>query len=235
MNATLYATFAIFGVLSGSFFNILGTKILMSFGALTYAFYAISVYLWGQVDERYSPMAITASALLGLGAACLWGAQGTMTLSYALENQKGLFFGLFWLIFNMGGVIGGFLAMGINMTPDVTPETYFTFCGLMVAGSIFAFFFMLNPARVVKSDGTVVQFEKTSIADGLGELKHVAKLFGNKYMLLLTPLIIQVSTCLLSKMIFANSKVSNNLISSCLCTLGSPTGFMRTNSGALTV
>jgi hypothetical protein len=28
MNATLYATFAIFGVLSGSFFNILGTKII---------------------------------------------------------------------------------------------------------------------------------------------------------------------------------------------------------------
>lgn len=88
MNATLYATFAIFGVLSGSFFNILGTKLLMSFGALTYAFYAISVYLWGQVDDSFAPMAITASALLGLGAACLWGAQGTMTLSYALENQK---------------------------------------------------------------------------------------------------------------------------------------------------
>lgn len=42
MNATLYATFSIFGVLSGSMFNLLGTKILMSFGALTYAFYAIS-------------------------------------------------------------------------------------------------------------------------------------------------------------------------------------------------
>ena len=70
-----------------------GTKILMSFGALTYGFYAISVYLWGQVDDRYAALAILASALLGLGAACLWGAQGTITLSYALENQKGLFFG----------------------------------------------------------------------------------------------------------------------------------------------
>lgn len=74
----------------------------MSFGALTYAFYAISVYLWGQVDESYAAMAVAAAAILGIGAACLWGAQGTMTLSYALENQKGLFFGLFWLIFNMG-------------------------------------------------------------------------------------------------------------------------------------
>eukprot|EP00581_Thalassiosira_minuscula_P019344 CAMPEP_0183713240 /NCGR_PEP_ID=MMETSP0737-20130205/8138_1 /TAXON_ID=385413 /ORGANISM="Thalassiosira miniscula, Strain CCMP1093" /LENGTH=901 /DNA_ID=CAMNT_0025941993 /DNA_START=330 /DNA_END=3035 /DNA_ORIENTATION=- len=196
MNATLYSTFSIFGVLSGSLFNMLGTKILMSFGSLTYAFYAISVYLWG-TDEKYASMAIIAAAILGLGAACLWGAQGTMTLSYALEAQKGLFFGIFWLIFNMGGVMGGFISMGINMAPDeerasaVTPETYFTFCGLMIAGSIFAFFFVISPSRVVKADGSAVQFEQTDAAEGIGELKEIAKLFKNRYMLLLTPLIIQ--------------------------------------------
>lgn len=195
MNATLYATFSIFGILSGSLFNLLGTKILMSFGALTYGFYAISVYLWGQVDDSYAPMAIFASAVLGLGAACLWGAQGTMTLSYALENQKGLFFGVFWLIFNMGGVMGGFISFGINSGESggssVTPETYFTFCGLMGAGAIFAFLFVIKPNRVVKADGSAVEFEKTETAEGLGELREVAKLFTNRYMLLLTPLIIQ--------------------------------------------
>jgi len=169
----------------------------MSFGALTYGFYAISVYLWGQVDDSYAGMAILASAILGLGAACLWGAQGTMTLSYALENQKGLFFGLFWLIFNMGGVMGGFISFGLNSGPveerasAVTPETYFTFCGLMVAGSVFAFFFVIRPSSVVKANGTAVKFEKTDTAEGIGELKEVAKLFTNRYMLLLTPLIIQ--------------------------------------------
>jgi hypothetical protein len=88
MNATLYATFSIFGVLSGSLFNLLGTKILMSFGALTYAFYAISVYLWGQVDDSYAPMAVAAAAILGIGAACLWGAQGKLIswLAFALEQ-----------------------------------------------------------------------------------------------------------------------------------------------------
>lgn len=87
--------------------------------------------------------------------------------------------------------------MGINLSPDeeratsVTPETYFTFCGLMVAGSVFAFFFVLKPSRVIKADGTAVQFEQTDASEGFGELKQVARLFGNKYMLLLTPLIIQ--------------------------------------------
>jgi MFS family permease len=256
MNATLYATFSIFGVLSGSLFNLLGTKILMSFGALTYAFYAISVYLWGQVDASYAPMAVAAAAILGIGAACLWGAQGTMTLSYALENQKGLFFGIFWLIFNMvsyllttcrfdsnyiyqvlhfgifwlifkGGVMGGFISMGINMSPDetratsVTPETYFTFCGLMIAGSVFAFIFVLKPSRVVKADGTLVEFEQTDVAEGLGELKHVASLFGNKTMLLLTPLIIQVR-CMLHLLLFSCSMLTETFT-----TCHSQIGFMH--------
>ena len=66
-----------------------------------------------------------------------------MTLAYALEKEKGGFFGLFWFIFNLGGVIGGFITLGINLHHDdgatsIHPSTYFTFCGLMVFGAIFA-------------------------------------------------------------------------------------------------
>eukprot|EP00571_Detonula_confervacea_P016463 CAMPEP_0172304906 /NCGR_PEP_ID=MMETSP1058-20130122/6264_1 /TAXON_ID=83371 /ORGANISM="Detonula confervacea, Strain CCMP 353" /LENGTH=481 /DNA_ID=CAMNT_0013016313 /DNA_START=328 /DNA_END=1773 /DNA_ORIENTATION=- len=196
MNATLYASFAVFGCLSGWFFNQFGPKILMSFGALTYSFYAISVYLWGQVDDKFAPMAIVASAILGLGAACLWGAQGTMTLSYALENQKGSFFGIFWFIFNLGGVIGGLIALGLNLNPDdegqaVNPATYFTFCALMGAGAVFASVFVIRPSRVIKADGTAVVFEESTASNTREELKEIGKLFANKHMLLLTPLIIQ--------------------------------------------
>ena len=45
MNATLYATFAFFGCLSGFLFNTLGARTLMSFGSLTYAFYCESPLL----------------------------------------------------------------------------------------------------------------------------------------------------------------------------------------------
>jgi len=93
--------------------------------------------------------------------------------------------------------MGGFITLGVNSGPaderasSVTPSTYFTFCVLMVAGSVFAFFFVIRPSSVVKADGSPVEFEKTESAEGLGELKEVAKLFTNRYMLLLTPLIIQ--------------------------------------------
>lgn len=66
-----------------------------------------------------------------------------MTLSYALEKEKGGFFGMFWFIFNLGGVIGGLITLGINLHQDegatsIHPSTYFTFCGLMVFGAIVA-------------------------------------------------------------------------------------------------
>lgn len=88
--------------------------------------------------------------------------------------------------------------MGLNSGPEderasaISPETYFTFCALMAGGAVFAFFFVIRPSRVVKSDGSAVVFEKTDAAEGgIGELKEIANLFTNKYMLLLTPLIIQ--------------------------------------------
>lgn len=97
----------------------------------------------------------------------------------------------------MGGVMGGFIAWGVNSGPaeerasSVTPGTYFTFCAMMAGGALFAFFFIIKPGRVVKEDGSAVVFEKTDTKEGMGELREVAKLFTNKTMLLLTPLIIQ--------------------------------------------
>merc|ERR1712241_1011840 len=80
MNVALYATFAVFGVFGGLLFNLLGNRILLCFGGLTYIGYSFSVYLWG-TDESFAGVAIFSAALLGLGAACLWTAQGAVTVS----------------------------------------------------------------------------------------------------------------------------------------------------------
>jgi drug/metabolite transporter (DMT)-like permease len=53
---------------------------------------------------------IFAGALLGVCAALLWTAQGTIMISYPLEEEKGKFFAWFWGIFNMGSVIGSLVS-----------------------------------------------------------------------------------------------------------------------------
>ncbi|KNC85950.1 hypothetical protein SARC_01896 [Sphaeroforma arctica JP610] len=113
MNAILYACFTLTGLFSGSLFNLLGNKILMAFGGSTYAMYAIAVYLWGH-DDSFAPLGLTTAGLLGVGAGCLWTAQGVMTLTYSTKEKKGLFTAIFWAIFNLGGVFGGLLTFAIG-------------------------------------------------------------------------------------------------------------------------
>lgn len=193
MNACLYGTFAICGCLGGFFFNLVGPRPLLGFGALTYAGYCVGVYLWGQVDESLSWLAILTATLLGVGAGFLWTAQGAIMMSYPTEKEKGHFVSSFWIIFNLGGFLGGLITLGTEYNQDngatgLNSASYFVFIGIMVLGSICAFLFIAAPHSVLRSNNKRVQFEVAG--DIRAELCKVFALFCDKNMLLLTPLII---------------------------------------------
>lgn len=57
---------------------------------------------------------IAAGAILGICAGLLWTAQGSLMLAYPTEGQKGKFIGIFWAIFNLGGVVGASVSLGQN-------------------------------------------------------------------------------------------------------------------------
>lgn len=187
-NVALYSCFAIVGLFAGALFNILGPKILMFSGGITYAFYAICQYLAGQ-SSSYNSLAIFSGALLGCGAGLLWTAQGAIMMAYPTEKRKGTYISIFWIIFNLGGFIGGLITFGLNYNTvggNANPATYFTFCALMIIGSLMAFFLLAKPYDVIKEDGTSVEFQK---AQGpIYEISNILQLFTNKYMLLLLPL-----------------------------------------------
>lgn len=58
---------------------------------------------------------IAAGAILGICAGLLWTAQGSLMMAYPTEGQKGKFIGIFWAIFNLGGVVGASVALGLNI------------------------------------------------------------------------------------------------------------------------
>lgn len=62
---------------------------------------------------------ITAGAILGICAGLLWTAQGSLMLAYPTENEKGIFIGIFWSIFNLGGVVGASVSLGQNFHSEV--------------------------------------------------------------------------------------------------------------------
>ena len=63
---------------------------------------------------------ITSGAILGVCAALLWTAQGSLMMAYPTEAQKGAFIGIFWAIFNLGGVVGSAVAFGQNFNSTVS-------------------------------------------------------------------------------------------------------------------
>jgi hypothetical protein len=62
---------------------------------------------------------IGSGAILGICAGLLWTAQGSLMMAYPTEGQKGVFVGVFWAIFNLGGVVGSSVALGENIRSKV--------------------------------------------------------------------------------------------------------------------
>ena len=114
-NTALYSTFAVVGFFAGTITNRLGVKTALSFGGLGYCVYVSSFLSYNH--NRNDGFVIFSGALLGVCAGLLWTAQGAIMMSYPPEGSKGKYISWFWMIFNLGAVIGS-LVMQQSCTLD---------------------------------------------------------------------------------------------------------------------
>ncbi|KAH0832334.1 MFS general substrate transporter [Lanmaoa asiatica] len=147
-NAALYATFAFFGFFSGTVNNILGPRLTLMLGTWGYSLY-IAAFLTVNIHPGASAFVPTAGAILGICAALLWTAQGSLMMAYPTEAQKGVFIGIFWAIFNVGGVVGSAVAFGQNFNSTIG------FLILTLIGVVLPIF-MADPYKMIRTDGTRV-------------------------------------------------------------------------------
>lgn len=185
-NTALYTTFAVFGVLGGGIYNILGPHLTLFAGCSTYVLYAGSFLYYNHYHHQ--AFAIAAGAILGIGAGLLWAAQGAIMTSYPPVNRKGTYISLFWSIFNMGGVIGGLIPFFLNYhrtkAASVNDATYIGFMIFMSAGTVLSLA-ILPPSKVVRNDGTkCTQILYSSVST---EALEILRLFMNWKMLLIVP------------------------------------------------
>lgn len=103
-NTALYSTFAVVGFFAGSIANRIGLRLTLSMGGLGYFLY-VAALLSYNINQN-AGFLIFAGAFLGVCAGLLWCAQGAVMLSYPHEHEKGKYIAIFWVIFNLGGVIG---------------------------------------------------------------------------------------------------------------------------------
>ncbi|PON87684.1 Ion channel regulatory protein [Trema orientale] len=182
----LYTTFAVFGILGGGIYNILGPRLTLLSACSTYVLYAGSFLYYNH--HKNQVFAIVAGAILGVGAGLLWAGQGAIMTSYPPPNRKGTYISLFWSIFNMGGVIGGLIPFILNyhrtQAVSVNDATYIAFMCFMTVGALLSLA-ILSPSKVVRDDGTRCTNIKYSNVST--EMIEIVKLFGNWKMLLIVP------------------------------------------------
>lgn len=156
-NTATYSTFAVVGFFAGSIANRIGLQLTLSFGGFGYFLYVASLLSYNHNGN--SGFLIFAGALLGVCAGLLWCAQGAVMMSYPNEHEKGKYISIFWIIFNLGGVIGGLIPLGENINQkdagNVNDGTYIAFMVLMVAGFILAWG-LADSKYIVRTDGTRV-------------------------------------------------------------------------------
>lgn len=160
-NIALYSTFATVGFFGGTVCNVIGVRASLVFGGTGYAVYAASLLCFSHTEN--AGFVIFSGAYLGVCAGVLWAAQGTIIMSYPTEDRKGTAILVFWVIFNMGAVIGALIPLAGSLHDGnatvASDGTYAAFIALMCLGSIIACF-MLPMSAVWKADGTKVVAQK---------------------------------------------------------------------------
>ncbi|KAM0747922.1 MFS general substrate transporter [Meredithblackwellia eburnea MCA 4105] len=156
-SVALYSTFAVTSFFSGTIINRLGAPLTLGVGAAAYSLYIGSLlsYNFNKSDD----FVVAAGAILGVGAGMLWTAQGSMTLAYATEQEKGRMMALFWSIFNLGAVIGSAMEIGLawnTQANTVSNGAYSAFLAIAALGA-FLPILLIKPSKMVRDDGTKVE------------------------------------------------------------------------------
>ncbi|CAN1252428.1 UNC93-like protein 2 [Linum perenne] len=186
-NTALYAAFAAFSFVGGGLYNVLGPRLMLPLGCVTYALYAWSFLYYNHHQNEV--VIVAAGGVLGVGGGLLWSVQGAIMTSYPPGSKKGSYISMFWVIFSSGGVVGGLVPFSLNFHAGeaddaVNDATYITFIAFMVAGTLLSIA-ILPGSQVIRKDGT--RCTPTNRAKPTTEAMEVLKLFTNWKMLLLAP------------------------------------------------
>ncbi|PNY26827.1 Uncharacterized protein TCAP_03236 [Tolypocladium capitatum] len=185
-NSVLYGCFFVAGFFSGSINNILGPRLTMSIGASGYSIYLGALWNFQLHGTRW--FFIFAGGVLGVSAALFWAAQGSIMMAYPMEKDKGRSFAVFWVIFQMGTLIGAAIALGIEFhstSAVVSTGVYVTFMIIMLTAMATSWL-VLPPHLVIRGDGSIVELQVSPSPKQ--EFRNFIQMFKDWRMLALFPM-----------------------------------------------
>ncbi|KAI8599121.1 major facilitator superfamily domain-containing protein [Dissophora ornata] len=111
-------------------------------------------------------------------------------MGYPLEGDKGKYFGIFWAIFNAGGVVGNMIPMAMswndgNKAKQVSTATYIVFMCITAFGAVLSLL-LLPASKITRNDGSPVT--KVKFSSPIIEVRGILSLFKDWRMLALFPM-----------------------------------------------
>lgn len=187
----LYLVFASGSLIAPALVNKFGPRTMMFAGGVFYVFFSLSLLLAGPLELTSYYLVTVAAAAVGLGAALLWTGNGTMLLSYPTAENQASYISTFWVLFNLGAVVGGIQTFVTNLHDtadgDAAAATFWVYIVMGLVGT--ALVWALRPLeRVVREDGTRCASPETS--DLRGEIRGMASMLSSKPVLALIPLFV---------------------------------------------
>lgn len=158
----------------------------MSLGATGYSLHVGGLWCFQETGNRW--FLILSGAILGVTAALFWAAQGSIMMSYPMEKDKGRSFTVFWILFQMGSLVGSAVALGIQFNsemPGVSTTLYIVMIVIMLT-AIATSWLILPAQQVVRGDSTLVEIEAS--VSPMVEFQEFVKMLKDWKMLSLLPM-----------------------------------------------
>jgi MFS family permease len=180
---TLYAMFTLSCFASPAVCVKLGPRTTAFVGCLCYGALCLASLLLALTRGAawVRPLCVLAGAVVGVGAALLWTAQGQLLLCWGGAASMGRTFAVFWGIFNLSAVAGGILTFGYfsQHESEAAPVAlYAIFCCCVLAGSG-GTWLLKRPPSLVADESAVLSWRSEATA--------TLRLFGSVDGALLAP------------------------------------------------
>ncbi|MBE3041468.1 MFS transporter, partial [Candidatus Bathyarchaeota archaeon] len=158
----------------------------MSIGVTGYGLHVGGLWCFQETGNRW--FLILTGAILGITAALFWAAQGSIMMSYPMEKDKGRSFTVFWVLFQMGSLLGSSITLGIQFhteMPGVSTSIYVVMIVIMLT-AIGTSWLVLPAQKVIRGDGTLVEIE--AAISPMTEFREFLKMLRDWRMLALFPM-----------------------------------------------
>ncbi|KAM5460956.1 hypothetical protein MferCBS49748_007571 [Microsporum ferrugineum] len=189
-NVIIYALFTICGWFGGAALNILKPKLSVMIGSVGYPLYVAGLWYYDRTGHSWFPL--FAGAVLGSLCGPLWTTAAFIQFAYPQEKDKARFISVQWILRSAGATVGAIIALSANFHQQkavgVSSAVYGTFTAIHCLPFFIALFFLVDPQKVVRKDGThIAIFKPTRLSV---ELKAMARSFFDPRIVILFPAIL---------------------------------------------